>query len=438
VDDAERDLREALALAEAAGDTSLRARAERALLLFHTWSGAADRARAHGQSAIALAEATGDPALACSCHWAQAVLEGLAGRAPECTTHLAAAERLNERIGSPLVGLAIAEVQVECAFGNGDWDTALAIGERAIALGRSLGQHALLPRLLVWTALVYLGRNQIERASTHLGEAWALSGAGTEGARDVHSVVPAHIGIASRHIALGELEQAVAVAHAALAIVDRTGYRTWATHRLLPVLAEAHLTARDLEGARAVGARLREGAAALTDPLAEAWADACDALVLWLGGAGMEAADALRAAAEKLAAIPFLPDALRLRRRLAACLAESGERERAVSELRRVHEGFARLGAERELERTRRALHEVGARPPARAARASPGAGGLTARERQILDLVAARKSNKAIGRELGISARTVDTHLSNIFKKLEVESRDALIEVARTLPPAG
>ena len=348
-----------------------------------------------------------------------------------------AAERLNEEVASPLLGLAIAEVHVEYAFGTGSWDTALAVGERAIKLGRSLNQHALLPRLLVWTGLVHLGRDAAEQARQYLEEAWTLSGAGAEGTvRDVHAIVPAYIGVASRHIALGELDDAVRVAEAGLAIVDRTGYRTWAGHRLLPVLAEAHLIRRDLAGARAVGARLRQEAQAMDDPLAHAWADACDALALWLGGAGQEGAAALQGAAKKLEAIPFLPDALRLRRRLAACLADLGDRDGAVHELRRIHEGFARLGAERELEKTRRALHEVGSRPPARSA--GPGAASLTGRELQIVRLIAARKSNKAIARELGISVRTVDTHLSNIFRKLAVSSRAELVDVARTLPPAA
>jgi DNA-binding CsgD family transcriptional regulator len=49
---------------------------------------------------------------------------------------------------------------------------------------------------------------------------------------------------------------------------------------------------------------------------------------------------------------------------------------------------------------------------------------GLTAREFEIARLVGARKSNKAIARTLGISPRTVGTHLSNIFRKLEVGTR--------------
>jgi DNA-binding NarL/FixJ family response regulator len=48
----------------------------------------------------------------------------------------------------------------------------------------------------------------------------------------------------------------------------------------------------------------------------------------------------------------------------------------------------------------------------------------LTDREREILILVAGGKANKEIARELGISERTVRTHVSNILAKLELTSR--------------
>jgi DNA-binding NarL/FixJ family response regulator len=53
-------------------------------------------------------------------------------------------------------------------------------------------------------------------------------------------------------------------------------------------------------------------------------------------------------------------------------------------------------------------------------------AGGLTAREIQVLRLVAAGKTNGAIGSQLFISERTVERHLSNIFAKLDLSSRAA------------
>lgn len=48
----------------------------------------------------------------------------------------------------------------------------------------------------------------------------------------------------------------------------------------------------------------------------------------------------------------------------------------------------------------------------------------LTPREQEIVDLVAKGGSNKIIARELNISDRTVKSHLSIIFKKLNVNDR--------------
>ena len=66
-----------------------------------------------------------------------------------------------------------------------------------------------------------------------------------------------------------------------------------------------------------------------------------------------------------------------------------------------------------------------------------PGAGAsgetpLTARELEIASVVARGKSNKAAAKELAISARTVSTHLSNIYQKLGVGSRMELAEYLR------
>jgi DNA-binding NarL/FixJ family response regulator len=51
---------------------------------------------------------------------------------------------------------------------------------------------------------------------------------------------------------------------------------------------------------------------------------------------------------------------------------------------------------------------------------------GLTARELEVLRLVATGATTKAIAAELVLSERTVDRHLSNIFAKLGVATRTA------------
>jgi DNA-binding CsgD family transcriptional regulator len=427
---ARASLHEALQAAERVGTPGLSARVHRGLLLFHTVTGPPDAARSHGERAIELATSAGDRAGAGSCHWAMAVLEGLNARVAECARHVAAAHQLADAVGSPLLQLAIDEIEIQHAYSRGDWGTGLALGERAIALARALHQRSMLPRLLTWTSLIHVGRDEIARAKSYLDEAWELTGGG-ESPDDVHSAVTVHIGIAHYHLMLGDYARAVEVGERGLALVDRTGYRAWAVHRLLPTISEAYLHLRDLEGARRVNERLRRDAGALQHRLGLAWADSCDAVVAWLAGEVAEGAVRLRRAAEGLEEIPYVSDAARVRRQLAGRLADLGDREGALRELRHVHDVFLRLGAVRELEKARVQFQELGARPPVRAAGAGPE--GLTGREAQIVRLVGARLSNKAIGKELGISARTVGTHLSNIFKKLELSSRGDLADYART-----
>ena len=97
-----------------------------------------------------------------------------------------------------------------------------------------------------------------------------------------------------------------------------------------------------------------------------------------------------------------------------------------------VHDTFSHLGAELELEKARIQFREVGQRPPPR--KTGDGVAGLTGRELEIAQLVAQRKSNKAIGKALSISPRTASTHLSNIFQKLEVSSRGELADLIRDM----
>lgn len=75
--------------------------------------------------------------------------------------------------------------------------------------------------------------------------------------------------------------------------------------------------------------------------------------------------------------------------------------------------------------------------PPAPAAptlAATPSASGtsLTAREVEVLRLLAQDLSNPQIAERLVVSRRTVDAHLRSIYDKLDVKSRDAAIRVAK------
>jgi DNA-binding CsgD family transcriptional regulator len=79
------------------------------------------------------------------------------------------------------------------------------------------------------------------------------------------------------------------------------------------------------------------------------------------------------------------------------------------------------------------ALRRAQARHRTRAAAAPAAAStaGLTSRESQILELVAAGRTNTAIARALDVSPRTVAKHLEHIYRKLGVTSRAAASHAA-------
>ena len=59
---------------------------------------------------------------------------------------------------------------------------------------------------------------------------------------------------------------------------------------------------------------------------------------------------------------------------------------------------------------------------------------GLTAREREVLTLLAAGRSNPQIAEELFISRKTASVHVSNIISKLDVSSRGEAAALAHRL----
>jgi NarL family two-component system response regulator LiaR len=71
--------------------------------------------------------------------------------------------------------------------------------------------------------------------------------------------------------------------------------------------------------------------------------------------------------------------------------------------------------------------------PPGHGAVGAGDVDALSDRELSVLRLAARGLANEAIALQLGISARTAQAHLSNIFSKMHVESRtQAVVEALR------
>ena len=135
--------------------------------------------------------------------------------------------------------------------------------------------------------------------------------------------------------------------------------------------------------------------------------------------------DAWQAAVDAAVRLHSPYDEARVRLRLAVSHAETGDRDRAARELDLAHELASPLGAAPLLEQidlVARRAHVERTRPHDR-----PGtrdAGELTPRERDVLRLVAAGRTNRQIAATLFISEKTASVHVSRILAKLAVATR--------------
>lgn len=120
---------------------------------------------------------------------------------------------------------------------------------------------------------------------------------------------------------------------------------------------------------------------------------------------------------------PF--DTARARLQLAVSLFALGRVDEADREARMAREAFARLGAAHEERRAAALLDSWRTSEPATSAPTGPG-GTLTAREVEVLRLVAQGLSNATIGEQLGVSEFTVKRHVANILTRLDLPSRAA------------
>jgi DNA-binding NarL/FixJ family response regulator len=185
---------------------------------------------------------------------------------------------------------------------------------------------------------------------------------------------------------------------------------------LLPAYVEIMLGVGEHERARAACEELAEIAEAQASGALQAMSSHARGTLLLAEGDPQEALIELRRAAELWQALGARYEAARTRMLVGAACGALGDADARTLELEAAQTTFAELGATPDLERV---ASDLSASP-------SVDAHGLTGREVEVLRLVAAGRSNRAIADELVISEHTVARHLQNVFAKLGVSSRTA------------
>jgi DNA-binding CsgD family transcriptional regulator len=201
------------------------------------------------------------------------------------------------------------------------------------------------------------------------------------------------------------------------ALVTCPSFLPWRSYAAMAQLAlgedEAarRLTDEELALARAFGAPRCLGVALCAAGVAEG-GDAGEAL--------------LRDALTTLAATDAKLEQARALTELGALLRRRNRRREARDLLREALDLAHRCGARPLAARAETELRATGARPR-RVVLA--GVDALTASERRVAELAAQGLTNREIAQSLFITARTVEGHLTNVFRKLDLESREGLAE---------
>jgi DNA-binding CsgD family transcriptional regulator/tetratricopeptide (TPR) repeat protein len=199
-----------------------------------------------------------------------------------------------------------------------------------------------------------------------------------------------------------------------------------------PLLVEAYLGLGRTNDARALSARFAEATPPASAVLSVALARRCEALTAadeTTADASMRAA--LKAHAE--AGDPF--EAARTRLLYGGRLRRTGHRVTARTHLTAAHNAFTAMDLTHWVTVAERELAATGA-----TVRRQPATGNeaLTSQETRVAILTAQGLSNKEIGAALFLSPKTIERHLSNVFRKRGVRSRTELAVIYARAPDEG
>jgi DNA-binding NarL/FixJ family response regulator len=423
----------AVRAARGLGDSALFAAALSMPAFAHATTGPTDRARSHRAEAAALVDQLSDDELSHrpdAASWLAAA-ELYLDLYAEADAHASRAHGLARATGRGDPLFRLYPILPRIWYVRGKLAEAAELLDGAIEAGRLLGSPPALAGNLFNRSVVAVAVGDLDLALATAEEAVEL----TRDLDDGFVAAWAAVRLAGVLLEAGQPDQAVEL------LLGRAGGKEltlipsgWRAH-CLELLTRCWL-ALD-QPSEAERAAALSAAAAMRLPLATAWADRAAAAV------ALHSRDTARAVERALASADAAqevgaPIEGALSRTLAGrALAQAGHSERAVAELQRAAAAFEACGALRYRNEAERELGKLGHRPHRRT-HAGNGDGtrieSLTERELQVARLVVDRRTNPEIATELFLSQKTVETHLRNIFRKIDVSTR---VELARVVEHA-
>jgi DNA-binding CsgD family transcriptional regulator/tetratricopeptide (TPR) repeat protein len=280
---------------------------------------------------------------------------------------------------------------------HGAWQDALAAAQAALVrAGRG-------DRDAFWGAWYQRGEVQRLRGEADAAEE-SYRRAGETG-------FPPEPGLALLRLAQGKARLAQSLIREAAAQADPAARR-----RMLPALVEIELAMHDVVAARQAADELVAMIPSAGMPMLQAFAGVAEGAVLLEEGDARGALARLRSAWVFWQELDAPYEAACCRVLIARAWRALGDEDPASMELEAARAAFAELGAVPDVARVDALAGSI------RAAAFGP----LTAREVDVVRLVAAGMTNRAIAGELYLSEKTVAHHLGNVFAKLGLASRAA------------
>lgn len=299
-------------------------------------------------------------------------------------------------------------------------DAAAHEARSGVALGERLGSRLAIPWCNALLALASLHRDDVATAQAAVADADA-----------VLAEAPLMLGLDLLVLARALVQEANGQRESAAAEL----YDTWSMFQQLGLSNLAGAVATEV-----VRLTVSVDQASRAQEVADFLDAAAEQLGLtsWRAAAaeaqGLMTADAalLLRAVDLYAGTPRMVAHARAMEHAGTTLCAAGERQAGRRLLRESMSTFASCGAVRDQRRVAVALRAAGGRVPT--SRIPPGATGwdsLSAKERQVADLVADGLANAEVAARLFVSRRTVETHLYRIYGKLGVRTRVELAVLA-------
>jgi len=320
--------------------------------------------------------------------------------------------------GAPAILSFALAVRSDMDCWAGRWPAAYADACESLHWAEELNQTAMIGNCLMIMARIDAARGDRQRCEARVDQ--SRRAAGPIGIGWIHLAEQATLGFA----ALAGGEPAIAVEHleAAWDFAQASGLGNPGITRFEPDLIEAHVRCRNLDRARTMLASLDERVRATGLSYPAAAAERCRGL---LSDDAEQAAATFAAArqAHSLRSAPF-----ELARTLlceGAVLRRFRRPAAARSVLHEAHGLFERLGARPWAEQAASELAAAGSISPSKPRAALIGT--LTPQELQIARLVADGRNNAEAAAAMFLSRKTVETHLTRVYRKLSLRSRTEL-----------